>query len=119
MSAENADGESEHSQPRDENGQFTDIVTDEFEPIVGAADTMRRGKEEHVTPRVEYTTVTIDLLEAAIEEAKTVDNVVRLGTINRTDDGEEMGLVLLKPFRSSENVTALAGRKHPVGDTDE
>ena len=104
-------------QPRDENGRFTDLDTSEL------YDTREDGTiasidEEHVTPRVEYTTVSINLLEKAIEQAKNHENVVRLGTINREKE-TEMGLVLLKPARTSEDVTVLAGRKHPTNSGDE
>ena len=104
-------------QPRDENGRFTDLDQSGVVPI-DDRDVIAETTEDHVTPRVEYTTVTIDLLEEAIENAKTTDNVVRLGTINREKE-KEMGLVLLKPARSSENVTVLAGRKHPTDDGDD
>ncbi len=107
--------------PRDENGQFTDLRTSElYNPREDG--TIASIDEEHVTPRVEYTTVSISLLQKAIDEAKNHQNVVRIGTINDKDrdDCGEMGIVLLKPARSSENVTVLAGRKHPSrGESDD
>lgn len=100
-------------QPRDEDGRFTELRKSELYNI-RKDGTIASIDEENVTPRVEYTTVSINLLQKAIQQAKNHQNVVRIGTINnkKGDVGAEMGLVLLKPSRNSENVTVLAGRKH-------
>lgn len=98
-------------QPRDENGRFTDLDQTAVEPIDDRG-VIAKTTEDAVTPRVEYTTVTIDLLLEAINVAANHDNVFRVGTINNGKETDEMGLVFLKPARTSEDVTVLAGRTH-------
>lgn len=108
--------------PRDSNGRFRDVVTDNAEPIddEGYICTL---PDDDVSDATEWVNVTISLLEQAIEEAKEHDGVVRMAVRSKEvelDDEwtQERGVVLVKPGPSSERVVGLGGRYRRYRDDE-
>lgn len=108
------------SQPRNEDGQFIEFDSDNPK-MRNDENTLGVYDESQITPRVEFTNVDIELLEKAIEKAKTFEGVVRIGTINKIEersDGktEEWGIVFLKGSPSESEVVAACGLMREFDD---
>lgn len=100
------------NQPRDSDGKFVQVDTDAIQTL-NDEKTIGVCNDEHVTPAVEYTNVKVSLLKEAIKKAQAMDDMVRIGVMNKTGerDGREFekGMVLLKTTPYSDEVITLAG----------
>jgi len=98
-------------QPRDNKGRFTrvDHRNAEFNDDV----TIGTYPQEDITQSVEFVNVDLELLEQAIEQAKEVGGMIRIGTMNdeyeENGKTKEHGVVCLKGLPSDDRVVAVSG----------
>jgi len=102
------------NQPRNEQGQFVQIKTDEIQTL-NESNTIGVCEDQHVTPAAEYVNVDIELLQEAIDKAKTDSDIIRIGLITKRGEQNgrqfEKGLVLFKGSPSDSEVVSLAGMR--------